>query len=250
MISTIIDKIKERRCLVEKAGITVRTDYPPDVRKWINEYGEKKITKIVVCRKPVQKYIKTVLNGIALGKFNKNIGSLNYDDLFHLYIYMTIDGKNFILEKNEVIQVTKTNDRRIKEDCRHVSLIQQRVSTMYVRNQPQSYKQLSFGNNPAQKKVMKKEMIHKILTLRKFMHTALTHGSKKTFFSYHPQKANCQFFISRLLLSNGLIKYGDEIHKFIQQDGDAIFKDIKYVGVFGRRITDLAHTIDIIKQGC
>ena len=96
--------------------IKPRSGPPPKLKKWIKKNENEIIENIVVCRHVVNGAIKHLLNIITLGKFNKSLKGLHYDDLFHLYIYITINGQTWRIEKNEVVSL-KLDNRQSKEDC-------------------------------------------------------------------------------------------------------------------------------------
>lgn len=252
MSDIIIREINKRRCLIKE---TTRDTYSPDIRKWLKENGNKKIKNIAVCRTPVESYIRNTLNIISLGKFNKNLKTLNYDDIFHLYLLISLeDGQQYILEKNEVIQKTKVDYKvqmkRKNQVCMKIPL-KKNIREKIVRKQNPRRKftgQLTFGQSNTRTSYINKTYIINI-TLQQLMDRA-SNNRGKSFYSYHPQKNNCQVFVETLLLASDLIRYNDNTHRFIKQDGNEIFKDIKYVSIFGKRLTDLAHTIDILKLGC
>lgn len=245
MITNIIDEIKKRRCIVKDEPRMP----PPDVRRWLEKYGEEKITHIAVCRKPVQSYIRTALNIISLGKFNKNLKLLNYDDIFHLYLYITVGGKQFLIEKNQVVQFMEITKKIIfDEECRLIPLKETVKETIVMRQRPINTQQLSFGSSQPRRKTIIKT-IKKEIKLKDFFANAEKHAYGKFWF-YHANGNNCQVFVETLLLSNGLIKFNDETHRFIKQDAAEIFRGIKYVSTFGKRLTDLAAILDQLQQGC
>lgn len=85
----------------------------PAVRKFIQEKGSEQIEDIYIARQPVQSGIQKFLNILSLGKFNKTKKDLKYDDVYHNYLIIkTKDGKEYRLEKNEVVKVSdyKKND--------------------------------------------------------------------------------------------------------------------------------------------
>jgi hypothetical protein len=207
-----------------------RKKAPPKIRKWVKMNGDKMIQKISVCRKPVQKAIQKILDIITLGKFSKSLKGLHYDDIFHLYIYITIDGTSWRIEKNEVVTLKKDN-RVMKENCLDISLMKSSKSG------------IQFSSN-AENQELKKRKIR----LNKFMKKGENYQSN--FWGYNAKGNNCQTFCESLLVSNKLIKIGDKQHKFIKQDSEAIFeKNPKYLDKFGKTLTDIAAVFDIFKEG-
>ncbi len=93
-----------------------RTTAPPKIKKWIKKNENEIIENIVVCRKPVNKAVQKLINIITLGKYDKSLKGLHYDDVFHLYLYITINGQSWRIEKNEVVSLMKDN-RFTGEEC-------------------------------------------------------------------------------------------------------------------------------------
>ena len=78
-------------------------DHAPYVRKIIEQYGDKKIVRIVAHRKPVDKPLIGALNAVSLGQFNKQNP---YDELFHLSLVLFFeDGTPISIEKIENINM-------------------------------------------------------------------------------------------------------------------------------------------------
>lgn len=68
--------------------------------------GNQNITKISICRKPVQSIIQKALNVLTFGMFKKNIEKLGYDTVYHLYMTVFLEnGKIYSLEKNQRVNV-------------------------------------------------------------------------------------------------------------------------------------------------
>ena len=221
--------IKQRRAFYGK-HVKPRRAAPPNIRKWLKINGDKKIRKIVVCRKPVAKAIKKILNIVSLGKFSKSLKGLHYEDIFHLYIYITIDETSYRIEKNAVVSLVKDN-QTIKEDCIDISLMKSSKSGM------------QFSSNVGNEEFKKRK-----IRLNKFVERGEKH--QKNFWSYSPSNNNCQNFVESLLIGNRLIKKNDRQHKFIKQDSKAIFKkNPKYLAKFGKTLTDIAAVFDIFKKG-
>jgi len=108
--------------------------------------------------------VKKVLNLITFGDFNKSLKKMNYDDIFHLYLYITIGSKTWRIEKNAVVSVVEDKQDK-NEDCITIKI----------------------PNN---------------LKLGRFMANGEKH--QKKFWSYHPKTNNCQDFAISLLDGNGI----------------------------------------------
>jgi len=88
-------------------AVTGRTDAPPAVRSLLASQGDKKIQSMQVARSPIQSAVKGVINLISSGQLSENQKKLGYDDIFHLYLIITLDsGKSFKIERNEDVNVS------------------------------------------------------------------------------------------------------------------------------------------------
>lgn len=243
----IIQEIIKRQCVFK---LKVRKEPTPKVKAFLEEYGEKEITSITICKTPVEKYIKTTLNILSLGKFNKNLERLHYDNIFHLYIYVTIGNEQFIMEKNEIVEVTKTKQRRPKENCIKVPMSYTITKKETIKQHPRQRftGQLVFGGRTSRTRLIR-ETINKKIKVKDFFNNAIKHQNNE-FFYYHPRDNNCQVFIETLLLANGLINYGDVRHIFIKQKAYEMFRDTQYVARFGKKLTDLANILNAVQYGC
>lgn len=83
-----------------KTTITGRNDLQPTARKIMSEYGNERITNILIVREPIISAINKIINIISLGK-------QTYDTLFHLFMIVTTDkGHKILIEKNHVINIS------------------------------------------------------------------------------------------------------------------------------------------------
>ena len=99
-----------------KALLFGRTKLPPKVRKVLQAHGNKEIDYIQVARNPLTTFTKLGLDVISLGEFTKRANKLPYDKLYHLYMIITLkDGKNVLVEKNEVINMEMKGVRKDAE---------------------------------------------------------------------------------------------------------------------------------------
>ena len=85
---------------------------PQNVRNALNRIGDKQITTARCGRTPVQAVIQGAL---------KMVADVPYDDLFHLFIELTLDnGQKWVLEKIERINLVK-GDRSNKSGAEFTS---------------------------------------------------------------------------------------------------------------------------------
>jgi hypothetical protein len=185
------------------------SDLSSKFRSKMKQYGNNNIVSIVVARAPVQKIVQKLLNIITLGKFDAIRRKLNYDDVYHLYLILTLDnGKRLRLEKNQVVQMTHySSDKPEKQEM------------------PVSMR----GN----------------ITLNDFIDKVIKRIGIKDFIRYSSDNLNCQHFVDNLLTANNL--NNPELRKFIMQDIKQLLTPI--ARDIGQVATDIAGTITNITGG-
>ena len=94
-----------------KEGLTKIIRYPfakgftKKFRETLEKYGENKITNITIGRDPVNRIVQSIVNFISGGQYEQARKLLNYDDIYHLYMIITLDdGTRLRLEKNQIPQ--------------------------------------------------------------------------------------------------------------------------------------------------
>jgi hypothetical protein len=76
------------------------TSRPGVVDRLIKQYGDRRIMQVTILRKPVQACVQKLLNLIILGGFNRAKSEMKYDDVYRLYVNMTLDnGQTICIEK-------------------------------------------------------------------------------------------------------------------------------------------------------
>lgn len=186
-----------------------REGAPPQIRKLLEKEGNNKITNLTVCRVPIYKAINTFFNIITLGQFDKAKKQLNYDDLYHLFIFIKLDnGKSFRMEKNEVVRVDETH--KTEGTCLVVPVM-------------------------------------KDITLLQLFDNGIKQ-QPKNFWLYDPKNNNCQVFITSLLNGSGLnsphiskFVLQDAVTLFNKVPG--------YTHKIAKAITDFASRFDILRHG-
>ena len=149
-----------------KALIFGRTKLPPTARKILKANGDTEIDYIQVARNPLNTATKLALDAASLGEFSKKAKKLPYDKLFHLYMIFTLkNGKNVLVEKNEVINMEMKGVRK-----------------------------------DAESKLVK---VNKSLTLNTVMANTKKKMGRK-FLPYSAYNNNCQDFLMAILKSNKL----------------------------------------------
>ncbi len=194
-----------------------RSGAPPDVRRFLEKYGDSKIGSAIVCRKPVQSTLKSVINAVTFGGLNKAMKKLHYDDIFHLYMYFDIitssgERSTWRVEKNQVLS--------LKRSSRDVATL----------GPGGDCKPVAFGGRG-------------VTPNKLFVDAEKKRGSM--LYTYDAVKANCQDFILSLLEPQGLLT--PELNQFIKQDAESLVP--KYMRSPSRALTDIAARADVALRG-
>jgi hypothetical protein len=102
----VMDKVKEYWERI-KQFVKGRKPGSPEVDRFVQSHGGEVIKKITICREPLTSKVKTVLNIITLGQFNKVTKDMNYDNLFHLFVVFDTNSGSYRTERNEIVRVYK-----------------------------------------------------------------------------------------------------------------------------------------------
>jgi hypothetical protein len=212
--SNFIEKTGKKIKEFGKAVIYGRNDYQPKGRNILKKYGEEHILEIELGRDPVLPALKSVLNFVSGGQFGKNVEKANYDDLFHLFMVITLEsGKKIMIEKNEVIVISEAIPARSEK-------------AQYRKVPPPPHQNhINFKTlmDNAQKRM----------------------GNK--YFTYSAKDNNCQDFLVNVLKANNIGNQDD--FNFIKQDTKQLFKDLPYLRKFANSITDFAGKLDVVISG-
>jgi hypothetical protein len=128
---------------------------PPNVKDILNRRGDAIVNSIKIGRTPVQSAIQGIL---------KTLSTVNYDQLFHLFMIFKTSKGEILFEKNARINASTTIPK--SEDWYDLNDVPRLTLNDYIQN------------------------------TKKFM------GPKM--FPYHPSTNNCQDFISSVLQANGI----------------------------------------------
>jgi hypothetical protein len=78
--------------------------YPPSIRSLIEQQGNAIIDNVEVMRVPINHLITKVGNLVTRGMLGQKMAELNIDSLRHLYLVIRVNGINYLIEKNQVLQ--------------------------------------------------------------------------------------------------------------------------------------------------
>lgn len=83
------------------------------VRNFLKKVGDMPIVSAEVLRSPVQSIVQQALNLVSLGDFKKEMKDKPYDDIYHLFLIVTLEnGKKVSIEKNAIITIMYAKDRK------------------------------------------------------------------------------------------------------------------------------------------
>jgi len=183
--------LKEHFQNLPKEILDFKEIVPNNVKHALNKIGASQVVSARLGRTPVQAVIQGAL---------KLVASVPYDNLFHLFIELTLDnGQKWILEKIERITLVK-EDRSKKAGAEFTA---------------------SFPVNKTVNEL--------------FQNTKNQMGDR--FLPYQSASNNCQVFIMGVLDGNGL--NNSERTAFVKQDTKAIFENNPALRKFANTLTDI-----------
>lgn len=205
------------RTLINKGVRGSLESAPPSYVNFITRYGDWIITDASVERQPIKSYIDKALNIISLGQWSRDKDRLGYDQLFHLFMRLTITDPR--TRSKKIIFIEKNQRPRIQE-------------LAGARAKDVDYIQLYVPRN---------------LTLKKFEQRAHAKAGQ-SFYLYDGSTNNCQYFVMGLVSANGLkAKDGTDVRAFVKQNTEDLLKGL--LARVGRTITDLAGAAQVIQEG-
>jgi hypothetical protein len=183
-----------------KRVFNFKHNIPPNVVKALEQIGNKQISTARCGRTPVNSIVQGTLRTIA---------NVPYDNLFHLFLELNVEGEKWIIEKIERITLVK-EDRSQKQGAEFTASfpVNKTVNELFINTQ-------------------------------KFM------GNR--FLPYQSNSNNCQVFIMGVLQGNGLSN--QELTNFVKQDTRSIFKNSPYLRKFANTLTDLGGYFNAAFQG-
>ena len=215
--------------------------YPRKVREFLEQNGNLKVKRLVLCKVPVENLPQFLLKIISLGESENLKKKYGYDDFFHLYLIAVLEDDRMItIQKNAVIKIDWTEPN-------HLSPMDFIELTGYQRTQMVA---------PVVRGEKRRGPVTREIELRTRSMKTLNHLLDKAqklmgddkYFAYDPVNNNCQFYVRAILIANGIATAPFE--KFMMQDAEKIFKDLPpWVEKFIRLVTTLAGYYDVIKNG-
>jgi hypothetical protein len=185
-------------------------------KNFLDKNGQQAITKIEVGRQPVVGAVQKVLNVLSLGQYEKQKKKLNYDNVYHNYLVITLQiGYKYRIERNHVIEATP-----VKSVPSH------------------KYDELLYD-----------VPIHSEVKLNSLVANAEKGNNK--FWQYDPVDNNCQRFVNDMIYKNHLEPTDPEVMKVLQpQDGKKLLSTLPSpLQAVPRTITDIAAVGDRVIHG-
>ena len=145
--------------------------YSKNVENVLYSYGNEPIIKISIGRVALSKTTLFLLNVISLGELNRKLKDSTYDKLYHLFMIIETSRGQFLLEKNEVISLSK---KKIPPKSEIINI--------------------TIPNGLTLNSILEKT--------KQIM--------RQDFFTYSGRDNNCQFFIYNILKSNHIITQENE----------------------------------------
>lgn len=178
-------------------------------RKFLEENGNKDIAQIQIFRTPIFSVIDKVLNVISVGYWNLIKNKLAYDNLFHLYLVITLaNGQQWRLEKNHIVEAKR-------ESNKHDGL-----------------------NVP----------IHRVITVNELIKNGEQLQGQDKFWHYRADTQNCQVFCYTLLKGSDLITQEAEDF-ILQDTETVISALPSFTQKIINKTTDFASSADILING-
>lgn len=164
----------------------VRNDFQPYVRSLLEKIKDKNVMSIVVIREPIKEAVGMLANAVSMGKIAEFKKQNGVDDLFHLFMILTLDDGTFIrVEKNSEIDIFAVN-------------------SLPMEGKDQNRFQVVM---PEEKK-----------TLNEMLDNTKNKIGDSLFYSYNPLSNNCQNFLYNVLFYNGFSELNPRMKQFIIQD--------------------------------
>ncbi len=166
----------------------------------LETYGSYNIQGLQIYRTPISNILNTAMNLISLGKWNELRKKYGFDKLFHTALVCDIGGKNIIVEKNEVVNISSSYKTSKETQTFHIN------------------------------------MQGKVFTLNDMVMGCKQRMGDKQFFDYDAFTNNCQVFIKNMLQTVSL--YDSGVDRFLFQDLSEIYRQLpSYTSKIAKLIT-------------
>ncbi|MBS1738550.1 MAG: hypothetical protein JSS98_18360 [Bacteroidetes bacterium] len=199
-----------------KGAIFGRDNYPPAEREIIQQFGNLRIIGITIYREPLENTVNGLVNAITLGKFSSIKNKYSIDELYHLYMIVTLENnKTILVEKNEVINLHQ--NPTVKPSAQKFAL-----------NIPPNF----------------------ICTFKQLLDAGEAYMGKD-WFTYNAISNNCQRFIMSILNAQpALIKANPTVNRFVVQDISGLERDLSPTSkALFNGITGLASRLNVLAKG-
>lgn len=191
-------------------AVTKSNEFNNISSKTLLDYGNYTIKHMQIYRTPISTLLNSALNLISLGKWNDLRSKYGFDKLFHTALVCDIGGKNIIIEKNEVVN----------------------ISTQYKTSKDTETFNIDMSN--------------KSFTINDMIMSCKKRMGDKDFFDYDAFRNNCQVFIKNMLESVDL--YTTDVSKFLFQDLSEIYSKLpSYTSKIAKLITRAGAFISRLK---
>ena len=190
--------------------INGRNDYPPHVKRILEKYGDKKVIGLALHRLVLNRIFTDILSVWTKGETAKRIAEEPKDKLFHISMWVTLEGGTVILcEKNEVISMTVSPRKGEHEEEQAAKTPENTTLAALLANG-----QAEMGDK---------------------------------YFTYSAKDNNCGNWIEGILRGN---KLNDEAtHAFIGQDAQKILEGFPQLRKFMNTLTDVAGRANVVLEG-
>jgi hypothetical protein len=150
---------------------------PSEIKKLLTNFGDYKITKLQIIRRPIESALIKLSNILSMGKVVKSMKKKHIDEFYHLGFQITAEHPD---DKDQVHLLLERYTR---------------VGVEYIEK-PQNFKNDEFINIP----------IHKNITLAEFIINGVSEGQKKHphYWIYNFETNNCQDFVMDMMTANNL----------------------------------------------
>jgi hypothetical protein len=211
MVSDARDFVKKRITAV-KEGPSGKAS--GKLQQFLDKHKDRKVVSMHLIRKPVLRPVDLALNALSFGKYRKKQKELDYDNVYHNSLLVTLDdGKTYKLEKNERVQFFDAKRADWENEIFDVPL-----------------------NG-------------KSLTMKDMVETA-SRGNETNFYKYRAGSNNCQRFTRDIIEKNGLMPGPEDDAKHLEiQDAKSLLSTLPGAETIPNAVTDLANVIDRVHQG-